>query len=71
MYRTDFANILKLPVAGGIKLNHQLNSVFATTTLFIEINDYVLKGDDGDPRLVKHLGATVDKLREKLVPYKK
>jgi hypothetical protein len=71
MYRTDFANLLKIPVAGGIKLNHQLNSVFATTTLLIEINDYVLKGDPGVERLAKHLGQTVDRLREKLASYKK
>ncbi len=71
MYRTDFANILKLPVAGGIKLNHQLNSVFATTTMIIEINDYVSTGEAGTERLVNQLVQTVDKLREKLVSYKK
>lgn len=27
MYRTDLANIFKMPVLGGIKLNHELNSV--------------------------------------------
>jgi hypothetical protein len=71
MYRTDLANILRLPVLGGVKLNHELNSVFATTTKLIEINDYVLKGDEGTQRLIGVLGATINDLRERLRQYKK
>lgn len=71
MYRTDLANILRLPVLGGVKLNHELNSVFATTTKLIEINDYVLKGEPGAQRLAAMLGGTVDELRERLRAYKK
>ncbi len=67
MYRTDLANLFKMPMLGGIKLNHELNSVYATTTTVIEIDDYVMKGDEGADRLA----AQVDKLREKLVPYKR
>lgn len=71
MYRTDLANIFKLGVMGGIKLNHELNSVFATTSTVIEIDDYVLKGDPGVDKLVSLLSGNIEKLREKLVPYKK
>lgn len=71
MYRTDLANIFKLPVMGGIKLNHELNSVFATTTTMIDIDTYVNKGEPGVTALSGLLGGTVDKLREKLQGYKK
>ena len=71
MYRTDLANIFKMPMLGGTKLNHELNSVLATTTLVIDIDDYVLKGDKGVDKLVALLAKTIDGLREKLAPYKK
>lgn len=71
MYKTDLANLFKMPVLGGIKLNHELNSVFARTTSMIEIDDYVLKGEPGVAKMVTLLGGTIDKLREKLQPYKK
>lgn len=71
MYRTDLANLFKMPVLGGTKLNHELNSVLATTTVVIDIDDYVLKGDKGVEKLVGLLSKTIDALREKLKPYKK
>ena len=71
MYKTDFANLLKLPVIGGIKLNHELNSVYATTKLIIDIDKYISKGDAGVEALNGLLDGTVAKLREKLEPYKR
>lgn len=71
MYRTDLANIFKMPVLGGIKLNHELNSVLATTQHLIDIDDYVLKGDPGVQKLVALLSKTIGTLRDKLQPYKK
>ena len=71
MYRTDFANLFRMPVIGGIKLNHELNSVFATTTKIIELNDYVLKGEQGVQGLIALLNGTINELRERLRPYKK
>ena len=71
MYRTDLANLFKLPVMGGIRLNHELNSVFAHSSVIIEIDDYVLKGDSGVEKLVSLLSNQIHALREKLVPYKK
>jgi hypothetical protein len=71
MYRTDLANIFKMPVLGGIKLNHELNSIFATTTKVIEIDDYVGKGEEGVQKLSGLLKVTVDALVEKLQQYKR
>ena len=66
MYKTDLANMFKLPVMGGIKLNHELNSVFATTTTVIEIDKYVMKGEKGVTAFDELLSGTIDKLVEKL-----
>lgn len=71
MYRTDLANLFKMPIMGGIKLNHELNSVFATTTTVIDIDQYINKGEPGVEALGNVLGGTIEKLKEKLAPYKK
>lgn len=71
MYRTDLANLFKMPVLGGIRLNHELNSVFATTTTVIDIDTYVNKGEPGVAALTKLLAGTFDQLRDKLKTYKK
>ncbi len=71
MYRTDLANIFKMPMLGGIKLNHELNSVFATTQQMIEIDHYVMKGDPGVAKLVTLLDTKIGVLKDKLLPYKK
>jgi hypothetical protein len=71
MYRTDLANLFKMPALGGIKLNHELNSVLATTQQIIDIDQYVSKGEPGVEKLGRMLSETIGKLREKLVPYKK
>lgn len=71
MYKTDLANIFKMPMIGGVKLNHQMNSVFATTTRIIEIGDYINKGDEGVTKLVQLLEQTVGLLKEKLATFKK
>jgi len=71
MYRTDLANLFKMPVLGDIRLNHEMNSVLATTQTLIEIDKYVLKGDAGTAALSDMLNATLKKLEDKLRPYKK
>ena len=71
MYKTDLANMFKMPVMGGIKLNHELNSVFARTTMVIEIDDYVFKGDKGVQKMVDLLAKTIAKLTAKLQPFKR
>ena len=37
MCRTDLANLFEMPALGGINLNHEMTSVFATTTKYIDI----------------------------------
>jgi hypothetical protein len=71
MYRTDLANLFKLPVLGGIRLNHELNSVYGTTTLLIDINEFVLKGEPGVQAFMGLLAQSIAALREKLAPYKR
>jgi len=71
MYKTDLQNLFKLPVMGGIRLNHELNSVFATTAVVVDIDQYVMKGPQGARGLIDWLGGTIGQLRAKLQPYKK
>ncbi|MEO1083563.1 MAG: hypothetical protein AAFY88_04925 [Acidobacteriota bacterium] len=71
MYRTDLANLFKLPVVGGVKLNHELNSVFASRTHVIEIGNYVGRGVEGVDALAVFLTDGLSELTEKLRPYKK
>lgn len=71
MYRTDLANLFKVPLMGGIRLNHELNSVFARTTTMIDLDQYVNKGEPGVAGLTKVLIGTIEQLKEKLAPYKK
>lgn len=70
MYKTDLANIFKMPAIGGIKLNHALNSVFATTQKIIDIGDYIDNDDDG-AKLTDMLRTTIEALKEKLEPFQK
>lgn len=71
MYKTDLANLFRMPVMGGIRLNHELNSVFATTTRLVELDDFLGRGEEGVQKLGGLIDGTVGALREKLVPYKK
>jgi hypothetical protein len=70
MYKTDFQNMFKVTALGGIKLNHQLNSVFATKQAHIDINKYLGK-DEGVDEIMKLLQNAITEMREKLVPFKK
>lgn len=71
MYRTDFANLLKMPILGGVRLNHELNSVFATTTSLVDIDTFLGKGDAGVTALERSLDETIARLAEKLEPYRR
>jgi hypothetical protein len=71
MYRTDLANIFKFPMLGDIRLDHQLNSVLATKQVWIDIDDYILKGEESISRMTELLQSLVTELRDKLAPYKK
>jgi hypothetical protein len=71
MYRTDLANIFKIPMMGDIRLDHQLNSVLATKKNLIDIDDYILKGEESAEKLSLFLRRVINELRGKLAPYKK
>ena len=71
MYRTDMQNVLKFPMLGQVKLDHQLNTVYATRQSIIEINDYLPNGGKRTDRLEKLLLSVITELKEKLAPYKK
>jgi hypothetical protein len=71
MYKTDLQNVFKFPMLGDTRLDHQLNSVLATRQQVIDIDTYILKGDEGRDRLKELLDTTIADLREKLTQYKK
>lgn len=71
MYRTDLANIFKIPMLGDVRLDHQLNSILATKKVMIDIDDYILKGEDSAQRTAQLLNGLLTELRQKLAPYKK
>ncbi len=71
MYRTDIANIFKVPMLGDVRLDHQLNSILATKKQLIDIDAYILKGEDSAQRLSQLLNGVISELRQKLGPYKK
>jgi hypothetical protein len=71
MYKTDFANLLRMPVFGGIRLNHEQNSVFATTSTFVDLDSWLGKGEAGVSALARMLDDTTDRLSEKLEPFKR
>jgi hypothetical protein len=71
MYKTDFQNMFKMTMLGNIKLNHQLNSVFATKQVYTDINKYLEKDKEGIAELMELLQTNISEMREQLVPFKK
>jgi hypothetical protein len=71
MYRTDLANLFKFPMLGDVKLDHQLNSVLATKRVGINLDNYILKGEESATNLINLIRGIVGELREKLATYKK
>jgi hypothetical protein len=71
MYRTDLQNIFKMPMMGDVRLDHQLNSILATKKVFVDIDHYILQGEDGVGRTTQLLQQTISELKAKLTPYKK
>ncbi len=71
MWRTDFRNIAKIGMRGNVKINHEFNSIVGRTTDVVEIDRFVLKGDEGLQALIAHLEDRIGKVREELRQYKK
>lgn len=71
MWKTDFANLFKMPIAGEIRVNHQLNTVNARTYHVVNLDDYVKGSTVAVGPLVDWTTGQVDALRERLRPLKK
>ena len=71
MWKTDFRNIAKLGLQGSVKVDHEFNSVVGRTTDVVEIDRFVLKGEEGLDALTAHLEDRIGKVREAVRQYKK
>jgi hypothetical protein len=71
MYRTDMQNVLKSPLFGQVKINHQITSIYGTRQVVIDIDDYVQENGRPTARLAQLFDDVLNELREKLAPYKK
>lgn len=71
MWRTDLANLFKMPVAGEVRINHQLNTVNARTYHLVNLDDFVTGSTVNTGPLLSWIVAQVDDLRERLRPLKK
>lgn len=71
MWKTDLANLFKIPVAGEVKVDHQLNKVIARTHHVINLDDYVQGSEVRAGELVPWVVGQVDNLREHLRPHKR
>ena len=71
MWRTDMANMFKLPVAGEVRINHQLNRVVARTHHLVDIDQYVSGAQVSLGALVEWAQAQFLELRAQLEPLKK
>lgn len=69
MWRTDAQNVLKVPLLGDVKLNHRVTSVTARVQFFLDIDDYVLKGEPGVQALMEVMDGKVAEIRQALAPY--
>ena len=68
MYGTDMANLLKNPWLGDVKVDHRLNTIIGTTNRVIELNSYILNGEQGRELLAKLLTETLADLKQHLEP---
>ena len=71
MWKTDFRNIAKLGLRGNVKVDHEFNSIVGRTTDIVEIDKFVLKGDEGLQALTEYLEDRIGKVREAVREYKK
>lgn len=71
MWKTDLANLFKMPIAGEVRVNHQLNTVNARTYHVVNLDDYVKGSTVSVGQLVDWTTGQVDALRERLRPLKK
>lgn len=72
MFKTDFSNIAKIPLLGQIKINHEYNTIYATSTSVKKISSYIEnKGVVNAQLLGNDLMDIVNRLEETLKKFKK
>lgn len=72
MFKTDFQNILKMPIFGQMKVNHEYNSVYATTAGVRKLGDYMSgRGQVNRPVLEQDLNSKINDVREALRKFKR
>lgn len=72
MFKTDFQNILKLPIFGQMKINHEYNSVHATVAGVRKLGDYMSSRSKVDRTMLESdLNAKINDVREALRKFKK
>lgn len=69
MWRTDAANILRMPMLGQVRLDHRLNSVIATKQVMIELQEF--DGAEDRPRIEQVIGGLYHEVRNALQQYKR
>lgn len=71
MWRTDLANLFKVPASGEVRINHQLNTINARTYYMIDLDQYVKGSSVNVGELIQWIADQTAALREKLRPLKK
>jgi hypothetical protein len=72
MFKTDFSNLVKIPLLGQIKVNHEYNTIYAKSTTLASISSYVeSKGVVNASKLKTDLMEIVARLEETLRRFKK
>lgn len=72
MFKTDMSNLVKIPLLGQIKVNHEYNTIYAKTTTVASISSYIeSKGVVDAARLRADLLEIVSRLEETLRKFKK
>jgi hypothetical protein len=71
MFKTDFSNIVKIPLLGQIKVNHEYNTIYARSTTLTNISSYVSKNVVDAARLKTDLTEIVTRLEDSLKAFKK
>lgn len=71
MFKTDFSNIMKVPLLGQIKVNHEYNTIYASSSTVKNISSYVDNKVVDAERLRADLMEIVAKLEETLRKFKK
>lgn len=71
MFKTDFGNIMKVPLLGQIKVNHEYNTIYAKSTSLTNISAYVDNKVVNAAKLRSDLLEIVARLEETLKRFKK